>query len=87
MDEGHTLENSVIIEDYFAYPQSNDNEEENLISRTVNLTYSAKEFAWEGSLEELKAFVKYDLQRQGRWTSPGGEVKLFTSCNYILKWH
>ena len=87
MDEGHTLENSVIIEDYFAYPQSNNNEEEHLISRAVNLTYSAKEFAWEGSLEELKAFVKYDLQLQGKWTSPGGEVKLFTSCNYILKWH
>jgi hypothetical protein len=66
MDEGHTLENSVIIEDYFAYPQSNNNEEEHLISRAVNLTYTVKEFAWEGSLEELKAFVKYDLQLQGK---------------------
>ena len=38
-------------------------------------------------LYTLKAFVKYDLQLQEKWTSPGGEVKLFTSCNYILKWH
>ncbi|CAB4016736.1 Scavenger receptor cysteine-rich type 1 M130 [Paramuricea clavata] len=61
MDEGHTLENSVIIEDYLAYPQSNNNEEEHLTSKTVNLIYSAKEFAWEEPLEELKAFKKLSI--------------------------
>ena len=42
MDEGHTLENSVIIEDYFAYPQSNNNEEEHLISRALILLTQPK---------------------------------------------
>ncbi|CAB4007987.1 Hypothetical predicted protein [Paramuricea clavata] len=65
MDEGHTLENSVIIEDYFAYPQSNNNEEEHLTSKAVNLIYSAKEFAWEGSLEELKALKKLSIVCDG----------------------
>jgi hypothetical protein len=83
MAEGHTLKSSVIIDDYLAYPQSNNNEEEHLTSRAVNLIYSEKEFSWEGSLDELKSLVKYDVQLQGKRTSPGGQVKLFTSCNYI----
>ena len=47
---------------------------------------SKKEYFWDGSLSELKSFVKNNLGLSGKWTSPGGEVKLFTNANFRLKW-
>ena len=34
----------------------------------------------------MKSFVENNLGLSGKWTSPGGEVKLFTNANFRLKW-
>ena len=47
---------------------------------------SKKEYFWNGSVRELKSFVENDLGLSGKWTSPGGEVKLFTNTDFRLKW-
>ena len=42
------------------------------------------------ALVKLKEFVvskTKELKLSGRWTSPGGEVKLFTADTVSLKWH
>ena len=87
MADGHAFDDSVIIEDYFAYPQSIENGEEVPSSKSTNLTFSGKEFAWQGSLDQLKDFLNYSLKFEGKWTSPGGDVKLVTNCDYIVRWY
>ena len=42
--------------------------------------------ATDGTLENLKKFVADELKLLGKWTSPGGETKLFTSALVCLKW-
>jgi hypothetical protein len=37
------------------------------------------EYYWQGTLRELKLFVEANLKLQGKWSSPGGEVKLLTA--------
>ncbi|CAB4005997.1 Hypothetical predicted protein [Paramuricea clavata] len=56
-------------------------------SKLSNLIKLDKELAWIGSLESLKLFVQSDLNIEGQWSSPGGEVKQFTSENYTMKWY
>ena len=64
------------------------NGEEVPASKLTNLTFSGKGFAWHRSLDQLKDFLKYNLKLEGKWTSPGGDVKLLvTSCDYIVKWN
>lgn len=87
MADDHAFDNSVIIEDYFAYPQTIENGKEDPAPKTTNLTFSGKEFAWQGSIEQLRDFLKYNLKLEGKWTSPGGDTKLFTSCDYTVKWY
>jgi hypothetical protein len=36
---------------------------------------------WNGDLEPLKRFTAKELNLSGEWSSPGGEVKLFTNEN------
>lgn len=90
MADRRAMDSSIIIEDYFTFPQSL-HKEDSLITSTptklTNLINTGNEFAWKGSLEGLKIFVQTDLKLQGKWTSPGGEVKLFTSKNYVIKWY
>ena len=45
--------------------------------------------AWKSSLDSLKNFVMGDLQKQGKWTSPGGNMKQFKSTdkNLIINWY
>ena len=48
--------------------------------------------AWKSSLDSLKSFVMCDLQQQGKWTSPGGNMKQFKSNvparrNLIINWY
>ena len=45
--------------------------------------------AWKSSLDSLKSFVICDLQQQGKWTSPGGNMKQFksTNKNLIINWY
>ena len=88
MESGRAFDSSVIIEDYFASPIPKRN---TLIASTplkiINLIRLGNEFAWEGSLESLKQFIKDDLNIEGKWSSPGGETKLFTSANCLMKWY
>ena len=74
------LNDSVLIDDYFALSETLPNQNV-LIASTpstkANLTYKGNEFAWNGCLESLKCFVQTDLYLRGKWSSPGGEVKLF----------
>lgn len=52
-----------------------------------NLKFSGEKFYWDSTLAELKEFVTNELKLSGRWSSPGGEVKLFTADTVSLKWH
>ena len=55
-----------------------------------NLSYSSKKngekFTWDGTCENLRKFVADALKLLGTWSSPGGEIKLFTSPLVCLKW-
>ena len=87
---GHALETSVIIEDHFSFPKNI--QEQNILTTSTpyklsNLVKLDKELGWNGSLERLKLFVQSDLSMEGQWSSPGGEVKQFTSKNYTMKWY
>jgi hypothetical protein len=78
------FEASVIIEDHFSLPQSileQNMPTTSTPSKLSNLIKLDKELAWIGSLESLKLFVQSDLNIVGQWSSPGGEVKQFTSEN------
>ena len=37
-------------------------------------------------IESLKTFVHTDLNLRGKWSSSGGEVKLFKNSEVSLKW-
>ena len=50
------------------------------------LSYNGNELFWKGSLDELREFVHSKLKLDGSWSSPGGDVKLFTGENISLKW-
>ena len=41
---------------------------------------------WDSTIDKLKQFVSDKLKLSGKWSSPGGEVKLFTSDSLSLKW-
>ena len=41
---------------------------------------------WDNTIDDLKQFVSGKLKLSGKWSSPGGEVKLFTSDSLSLKW-
>ena len=72
------LDSSFLVEDYFTSYKSSDNECLISTSKRSYLISLDSEFSWEGSLDELKAFVQDKLCLQGKWTSPRREVKLFT---------
>ena len=50
------------------------------------LSYDGNELYWKGSLDDLKEFVHSKLKLDGSWSSPEGDVKLFTGENISLKW-
>ena len=45
-------------------------------------------YLWKGNPEQLRCFVQDDLNLTGKWSSPGGERKVFTSLTegIKLKW-
>ena len=53
-----------------------------------NLTICDDKLRWNGKLDELKRFFSDILCLHGKWNSPGGDVKLFSSDNNDLnvKW-
>ena len=48
---------------------------------------SKLQYSWDGSPQELKSFVYGQLGLNGKWSSPGGEVKLFVNLNVSFKWY
>ena len=54
-----------------------------------HLQLKGDRLAWKSSLDSLKNFVMCDLQKQGKWTSPGGNMKQFKSTdkNLIINWY
>ena len=53
------------------------------------LLYDTGKYWWTGSLDELKQFVDKNLEITGKWSSPGGNGKLFTATdsNFVIKWN
>ena len=49
-----------------------------------DLKIDGEKLYWDGTLNDLKEFVSNRLKLSGRWTSPGGELKLFTSDTVCL---
>ena len=43
--------------------------------------------AWESHIDDLKEFVQKSLNFDGKWSSPGGDVKVFENEKYCLKWY
>ena len=94
-----------IMEDGYTLPSSDDNpsSEENQFveaemelflpnletSDLQHLQLKGDKLAWKSSLDSLKSFVMCDLQQQGKWTSPGGNMKQFKSNNknLIINWY
>ena len=43
--------------------------------------------AWESHISDLKEFVQNSLNFDGKWSSPGSDVKVFENEKYCLKWY
>ena len=54
-----------------------------------HLQVKVDQLAWKSSLDSWKSFVMCNLQQQGKWTSPGGNMKQFksTNKNLIINWY
>jgi hypothetical protein len=48
------------------------------------LTLSENDLTWEGDLESLKRFVEAELQINGRWSTPHGEISNSEILNFNL---
>ena len=46
-----------------------------------HFTIEDSKLKWRGSLETLRSFVSSELNLSGKWTSPGGDLKVFTNGN------
>ena len=44
-------------------------------------------FTWQSDISGLRDFVQDSLNLDGKWSSPGGDVKLFENEKYCLKWY
>ena len=42
------------------------------------------DFYWKGDLDDLKELVKSSINIEGKWTSPGGDYKLFYNEEFSL---
>ena len=62
-----------------------NNDTSNLIS---NLSFDDNGYLWKGTLPQLKRFVSNDLKLAGKWSSPGGERRIFngSTLEITLKW-
>ena len=57
-----------------------------MANQSLSSTENEEKFIWDGTLENLKKFAADELKLLGKWTSHGGETKLFTSPLVSLKW-
>ena len=66
-------------------PNKGDTEPSN--QKHVHLYRIGEDFYWQGDLCDLKVFMESCLKIEGKWSSPGGDTKQFTSNKFTLKWH
>ena len=55
-------------------------------SINCKLRITDEKLYWDSTIDDLKQFVSDKLKLSGKWSSPGAEVKLFTSDSLSLKW-
>lgn len=55
----------------------------------LNLIYDCKRIKWTNNFELLKEFMERNVKEPGKWTSPGGNSRRFTSLNsdLCLTWY
>ena len=55
----------------------------------LNLIYDHKRIKWTNNFELLKEFMERNVKEPGKWTSPGGNSRRFTSLNsdLCLTWY
>lgn len=87
MVEGHDFTSSQSIAKSSVDNVSNIANKVNLPSKSQLLRNDNGELTWYGNLEELKHFICEHLKLSGKWSSPGGETKLFTNDEITLKWN
>ena len=53
------------------------------------LCYDEKQIKWVNDLNSLKDFVKNVVKSSGKWSSPGGQSRKFTSSTFdiIMTWY
>ena len=47
----------------------------------IPITIDNTKLKWSGSFESLKIFVNTTLNMDGKWSSPGGRLKLFSEAS------
>ena len=54
-----------------------------------HLIYDGKRVKWVNNFECLKKFVERAIDKQGKWSSPGGNAKQFTSArdDLVITWY
>ena len=53
---------------------------------SLRLSTDENGWLWKGNLSQLKSFVSNELNLNGKWSSPGGETKVFKNTQITLKW-
>ena len=53
-------------------------------SKLEKLVYDGKRLKWIGDLEDLRNFIECFVGLKGKWRSPGGSTKQFTTCDMDL---
>ena len=53
---------------------------------SLRLSKDENGWLWKGNLPQLKSFVSNELNLNGKWSSPGGEMKVFKNSQITLKW-
>jgi hypothetical protein len=72
MDDGHDSVSSSNFTNYQSHKDSNVHENQ----MTKFLYQEREDFFWMGDLNDLKQFVETSLKLHGKWSSPGGDVKV-----------
>ena len=92
LSSGNTSENladsliNFMNDSVISFP--NDEAINNISNFKTNLSFDDSGYLWKGDLSQLKCFVKNDLNLEGKWTSPGGERKLFSdsTTGIMFRW-
>ena len=81
MAEGHTIPHLTHVENIQSI------NEDNMIKKDKESFLFKKEdyFMWNGDFNSLKALVEALIKcESGKWSSPGGEAKMFKRKNFSL---